>query len=88
MCPEPPFSGLQWEFWEAEVGWNDDCNRAGEMVDGKGSPARGIAVKGPLKSGNSLPFRELQGLGTWIVGLAKGRKRGPKRFQQYPWYPE
>ena len=50
--------------------------------------ARGIAVKGPLKSGNSLPFRELQGLGTWVVGLAKGRKRGPKSFQQYPWYPE
>ena len=58
--------------------------------DGKGSPAEGIAVKGPLKSGNSLPFRELQGLGTWVVGLAKGRKPGPKELLTLPslgeWY--
>lgn len=74
MCPEPPFSGLQWEFWKAEFGWNDDCNRAGEMVDdGKGSPARGIAVKGPLKSGNSLPFR-VAGTGNLGSGSSKGKE--------------
>lgn len=56
--------------------------------DDKRSPARGIAIKRPLRSGHSLPFRELQGLGTWVVGLAKGRKCGPNSFQQYSWYPE